>query len=165
MPPIWLRTRISAVEIGVVVALLAVGGLTVYDAVRLGPGWGEQGPQPGFFPFVLTITMLIGALGVLYGAIAHPERRHFFEAPQEVEDLLKVGLPIFMSVLLIPFAGIYVTSGLYLGFFMAWYGRFRWYQALAGAILLPVILWLTLREGFNIPMPMSMFYRSGILPF
>jgi hypothetical protein len=48
---------------------------------------------------------------------------------------------------------------------MVWYGGFRWYQALAGGILLPAVMWLTLREGFNISMPMSMFYRSGILPF
>jgi hypothetical protein len=48
---------------------------------------------------------------------------------------------------------------------MAWYGKFRWYSALAGGIILPVVLWLVLREGFNISMPMSVFYRSGTLPF
>jgi hypothetical protein len=48
---------------------------------------------------------------------------------------------------------------------MAWYGKFRWYSALAGGIILPVVLWIMLREGFNISMPMSALYRSNILPF
>ncbi len=48
---------------------------------------------------------------------------------------------------------------------MLWYGRFRWYQALAGGILLPLAMWMTLREGFNIAMPMTVFYHKGILPF
>jgi hypothetical protein len=33
------------------------------------------------------------------------------------------------------------------------------------SMTLPLAMWLTLRQGFNIPMPMSMFYRQGILPF
>jgi putative tricarboxylic transport membrane protein len=48
---------------------------------------------------------------------------------------------------------------------MAWYGKFPWYQAILGAVMLPVVLWLTLRYGFNLNMPMSVFYRSGYVPF
>ena len=165
MPPILLRISHNAVEIGATIVLLALGGLVFYDAIRRGPGWGESGPQPGFFPFVLTFFMVIGAAGVLVQCVMKPDRRPFFEAPREIEDLLKVGIPIVIAVLAIRWVGLYVTSGVYLALFMAWYGRFRWYQALAGGILLPGVMWMTLREGFNIAMPMSMFYRSGTLPF
>jgi hypothetical protein len=48
---------------------------------------------------------------------------------------------------------------------MAWYGKFRWYWALFGAIVLPLSLWLLLRQGFNISMPTSVLYRRNILPF
>jgi hypothetical protein len=163
--PIWLRTSHHAVEVSVAIILLALGGLVFYDAIRLGPGWGESGPQPGFFPFVLTIFLVAGAAGVLLLSVMKPDRRPFFEVSHEVQDLLKVGIPIAIALLAIRWAGLYVASGVYLAFFMVWYGRFRWYQALAGGILLPAVMWLTLREGFNISMPMSMFYRSGILPF
>jgi ABC-type cobalamin transport system permease subunit len=91
--------------------------------------------------------------------------RPYLEVSQEVEDLLKVGIPIVVVVALIRWLGLYLSAGLYIAFFMAWYGKFRWYQAIAGGVLLPVIMWLTLREGFNISMPMSMFYKSNILPF
>jgi putative tricarboxylic transport membrane protein len=166
MTPVWLRTTHRAVELGAVICLLLLGVVLLSEAIELGPGWGESGPQPGFFPFVLTVLMTLGSLGVLYvNVYRQPDLRPFFEVSQEVTDLLRVAVPIGVAVVLIRWLGIYAGSGLYLGFFMAWYGRFRWYQALAGGILLPVIMWLALREGFNIPMPMSMFYRSGILPF
>jgi len=166
MTPVWLRTTHRAVELGAVVCLLVLGVVLLSESIDLGPGWGESGPQPGFFPFVLTVLLILGTLGVLYANVYRDPNLHpFFEVSQEVTDLLRVGIPIVATVVVIRWLGLYVGSGLYLAFFMAWYGRFRWYQALAGGILLPVIMWLTLREGFNIPMPMSAFYRSGILPF
>jgi putative tricarboxylic transport membrane protein len=166
MAPIWMRMTHRAVETGIVVFLLISGVVIFAESLRLGPTWGESGPQAGFFLFVLSIAMMVGTLGVAYvNAYRHPDMRPFFEAPQEVEDLLKVGLPILALVLLIPLLGIYAGAGVYLAFFMAWYGKFRWYSALAGGILLPAVLWIMLREGFNISMPMSAFYRSNILPF
>jgi len=166
MEPIWMRTTHRQVEIGTIVVFLLLGILLLFESMRLGPGWGESGPQPGFFPFVLTVLLVLGTLGVTYVNIyRHPEQRPFFEVSQEVTDLLKVGIPILVVVALIRWLGLYITSGLYIGFFMAWYGKFRWYWALAGAILLPAVLWLTLRYGFNISMPMSVLYRRNILPF
>jgi hypothetical protein len=166
MTPVWLRTTNRAVELGAVICLLLLSVVLLSESIELGPGWGDSGPQPGFFPFVLTVLMILGVLGVLcVNVYWKPDLRPFFEVSQEVTDLLRVGIPIVVAVVLVRWLGIYAGSGLYLAFFMAWYGGFRWYQALAGGILLPVIMWLALREGFNIPMPMSMFYRSGILPF
>jgi hypothetical protein len=136
------------------------------DTIRLGPGWGESGPQPGFFPFVMTILLVLGTLGVIYVELyRQSDTRPFFEVSEEVADLLKVGIPIVIVAFVIRWLGLYAGAGLYIAFFMAWYGKFRWYSALAGGIILPVVLWLVLREGFNIAMPMSAFYRSGTLPF
>ena len=165
MPSIWLRTNHKAVEIGAAIVFIALGGLIFYNAIGLGPGWGESGPQPGFFPFFLTLCMVIAAAVVLVLSVTKPDRRPFFEELQEVRDLFKVGTPIAITVFVLPWGGLYATSGLYLALFMAWYGRFRWYQALAGGILLPLALWLTLRVSFNINMPLSVFYKSDLLPF
>jgi putative tricarboxylic transport membrane protein len=166
MAPIWLRVTNRAVETALVLILLILGIVILNESFRLGPTWGESGPQPGFFLFVLSLAMIVGTLGVAYAnAYKNPDLRPFFEAPEEVRDLLKVGLPIIGMVAIMPLFGLYMTAGLYLGFFMAWYGKFRWYSAVAGAIILPVFLWMMLRVGFNISMPMSAFYRSNILPF
>jgi hypothetical protein len=166
MTPIWLRASYRTVEIGTVSVFLLLGMVLFYESMRLGPGWGDSGPQPGFFPFVLTVLLVLGLLGVIYiDILRRPDNRPFFEVSQEVSDLLRVGIPILVAVALIRWIGMYVTAGLYLGFFMAWYGKFRWSSALAGGLIFSGALWLLLREGFNISMPMSVFYRSGTLPF
>ena len=166
MTPVWLRTTHRAVEFGAVVCLLVLGVVLLAESIELGPGWGESGPQPGFFPFVMTILLVLGTLGVIYVELyRQSDTRPFFEVSEEVADLLKVGIPIVIVAFVIRWLGLYAGAGLYIAFFMAWYGKFRWYSALAGGIILPVVLWLVLREGFNISMPMSVFYRSGTLPF
>jgi len=165
MSSFMLRMSHHAVELSVAILFIALGGLVFYDAIRLGPGWGESGPQPGFFPFVLTLAMTLAAVAILILASRNPDRQAFFEVSHEIDDLLKVGTPILIAIIAIPWLGLYITSGVYLGLFMALYGRFRWYSALAGAILLPAIMWFTFREGFNISMPLSVFYRMDILPF
>lgn len=113
----------------------------------------------------LTVLFMLGTVSVFLYALLKPDERPFFEVKQEVVDLCSVGLPIFATVFLINWLGIFVTSGLYLGVFMFWYGRFPWYSALTGGLLLAVILWLMLRVGFNISMPMSALYYKNILPF
>jgi putative tricarboxylic transport membrane protein len=164
MTPFWLRATLATVEYAVCAVLLALGVVLFMEAFRLGPGWGEQGPQPGFAIFVLTTMMVVGAIGVAITNYFKPDRRPFFEVSQEVVDLLKVGVPVVVVIYLIPWLGIYLTAGLYMGFFMAWYGRFRWYSAIAGLVAFPLVLWIILSKGFGLPLPMSVFYRQGILP-
>jgi putative tricarboxylic transport membrane protein len=155
---------IRTVEIVVCLLLLGLAALVVSEGLRLGAGWNERGPQSGFFPFGLALVMGIGLVAVVVEAWREPETRPFFEAPEEWIDLLKVGVPSGLAILLTPSLGLYITSGLYVFAFMAWYGRYAWRWALLGGVLVPAVLYLLLRYGFNIGMPMSPWYRQGILP-
>lgn len=163
--PFWLRITYNAVEVVLAVLLLLLGSVLVYESVTLGAGWGAHGPNAGFFPFGLTVLAMIGSIGVLFAAYKNPNKEPFFEVTQEIVDLLKVGLPIFATILLMPWLGMYGASGVYLAFFMIYYGGFKWYSAIGGGILFSTIMWFLLFRFFNIPMPMSMLYRDGILPF
>ena len=59
---------------------MLLGGVVLFDALRLGIGWGTDGPQSGFFPFwlaVLLIAMLRGhprpgGCGAPDPAVRHP---------------------------------------------------------------------------------------------
>lgn len=159
-----LRITNFGMEIGAIVVFAALNGLVIYDALRLGPGVNDSGPLPGFFPFGLGLILALGLIGCLVAAIRNPDRQPFFKVSEEVEDLAKVGAPIVVSVIVMPWLGLFITSGLYLFVFMAWYGQFRWYTSLAGGIILPFLLWAVLREAFNLSMPMSVLYRMNILP-
>jgi putative tricarboxylic transport membrane protein len=165
MTSIMLRMTKSTVEYMVCAAFLGLSAVLIWEGWRLGPGLTERGPQPGFFPFFLTILMVIGTFGTILVSYRNPDRQPFFEASQEIVDLVKVFIPILLAVFAIPWLGIYLTSGIYIGIFMIWYGGFRWYSGLAAAVILPTVLYAMLTWGFNIPMPMSMLYRQGTLPF
>lgn len=155
---------LKSVEIGASIVFLLLGIFVIREGIRLGPGWGDTGPRPGFFPFSLAILMSVGAVGVFLTALKIRETRPFFEAMEEVADLLKVGIPAALAIIAIPWLGLYITAGLYVGAFSKWYGRFRWYESLAAAVLVPLVLYILLRYGFNIPMPMSLWYSKGLLP-
>jgi hypothetical protein len=43
--------------------IMLLGGVVVYDAVRLGIGWGTDGPKGGFFPFWLGVLLLVMCAG------------------------------------------------------------------------------------------------------
>ncbi|NYS26854.1 tripartite tricarboxylate transporter TctB family protein [Rhodobacteraceae bacterium 2376] len=164
MTSFLLRITNATMEYVVCALLLGMGVILFQEALRLGPGWGWSGPEPGFFPFVMTLMMTGGALVTVYLNWRKPDHRPFFEVSQEIVDLVKVATPILGALLILRYAGIYITAGLYIGFFMVWYGKFKWYWGLVGMIALPLVLWAVLTKGFNIPMPMSMFYRTGQLP-
>ncbi len=161
-----MREQITVKRVEIVVCLLfiALAGRVIWEGVRLGPAWGETGPQPGFFPFALALVLLAGALGALISAARQRDSEPFFAAPEEWIDLLKVGIPSGIAIGLISWLGLYITSGLYVAFFVAWYGRYPWYLWLLAGVVVPVVLYALLRYGFNISMPMSPWYRQGILP-
>ena len=49
--PVWW------VELGVAGALALVGALVIADSLRVGIGWGLEGPQAGFFPFYVGLIL------------------------------------------------------------------------------------------------------------
>src|ERR1700743_1562824 len=60
-------TNNRTVEIVVSLLLLALAALLGYDNWRTGIGWDDTGPQPGYFPFYLSI--ILGGAS-LYGLIS-----------------------------------------------------------------------------------------------
>lgn len=163
--PIWPKLTYKWVDFGTTAALLVLGLFLLWESISLGPGWSPSGPEPGLWPTALSTLFVLGSVAVMIFIFARPDERPFFEVRQEILDLFAVGIPILISIILIYWLGVFLTSGLYLAVFMYWYGRFSWYSSLGGGIVLGVFMWLLLREGFNISMPMSVLYYQNILPF
>ena len=62
--------------------LVLVGGIVVLDALRLGIGWGTDGPRSGFFPFWLAVTLIASAVILLVQASRREERSVFVTRAQ-----------------------------------------------------------------------------------
>ncbi len=132
--------------------LMLLGGVVLFDAVRLGIGWGTDGPKSGFFPFWLATIMVLTCCAILVQAARRASERPFVTRAQ-LRPVLKVLWPATGMVLLTQFVGLYVASALYLGFYMRWVGRHSWLAVITLSIGIPVATFLVFEKWFLVPMP------------
>lgn len=133
-------------------ALIAVSALVVWDALRLGIGWGSDGPQSGFFPFWLAVIVIAACAAIAMQAARRPGGRPFVRREQ-LGPVLKALVPAAAFVVLTGLVGLYVASGLYLAVYMRWIGRYSWGPVLALAVVFPVVTFLVFERWFLVPMP------------
>ena len=134
------------------VVLIAGGGLVIWDSLRLGIGWGTDGPKSGFFPFWLAAVMIAVCLGIAAQAVRRADRRAFVSRAA-IRPVLTMLLPSAAFVLLTQLVGLYVAAALYLGFYMRWIGRYSWAAVVALSAAFPVATFLVFEKWFLVPMP------------
>ena len=132
--------------------LMLLGGVVVYDAVRLGIGWGTEGPKSGFFPFWLGIIMVAMCVGILVQAALRRDPRPFTTRKQ-IGPVLRVLWPAVAMVVLMHWVGLYVASVLYIGFYMRWIGRHSWLAVALLSVGVPLAAFIIFEKWFLVPMP------------
>ena len=132
--------------------LILFGGLVLADALRLGVGWGTDGPKSGFFPFWLALIMVL-TCAVIIAQEAFKATGRSFVTREKVGPVLKVLWPATAAVLLMHWIGLYVSSALYIGFYMRWVGRHAWMAVVLLAFGIPMAIFLVFEKWFYVPMP------------
>ena len=132
--------------------LMLLGGIVLFDAVRLGIGWGTDGPKSGFFPFWLAALMVL-TCGVIVLQAFHRAAEKPFVTSEQLGRVLKVLWPAAGMVVLTQFVGLYVASALYLGFYMRWVGRHSWLAVIALSVSIPVLTFVIFEKWLLVPMP------------
>jgi hypothetical protein len=132
--------------------LIAGGVLVIWDSLRLGIGWGSDGPQSGFFPFWLAV-LLIASCAVIAWQAGRRERGRPFLTRAQLKPVLTTLLPSTGFVVLTQFIGLYVASALFMGFYMRWIGRYGWVPIVLVSVLFPVVTFLVFETWFLVPMP------------
>ena len=141
-----------AADVLTAVVLMLLGGVVIADAVRLGIGWGTDGPKSGFFPFWLALLMLAACALILVQS-ARRKSSPPFVTWERLSPVLKVLWPAAAAVVLIQFVGLYVASALYMAFYMRLVGRHRWLVVITLAVLIPIATFLVFETWFLVPMP------------
>lgn len=141
-----------AADLITAVVLMAVGVVVLSDALRLGIGWGTDGPKSGFFPFWLAVALLACCLGITVQALRRAGGPPFV-ARTAFGQVLKVLWPASAAVLLMQFVGLYVASALYMGFYMRWIGRHSWPAVVGMSVGFSVVTFLLFEKWFLVPMP------------
>jgi putative tricarboxylic transport membrane protein len=132
--------------------LMLLGGIVLFDAIRLGIGWGTDGPKSGFFPFWLALIMVV-TCGIIILQTLWRSSREAFVTRVQLGPVLQVFWPAVAMVFLTHFVGLYVASALYIGFYMRWVGRHSWFAVAGLSIAIPVISFLIFESWFLVPMP------------
>jgi len=144
--------RQRSVELGVALFVLALGVVAMIGSLKVGIGWGAEGPKSGFFPFwVGAIVVLASAVNIVRALAIAPVR--LFAEWGQIAQVRKVVIPMVIYVAAVPFLGIYLASALLIAGFMHWLGRYGWALTLAVSIVLPILIYITFEDWFLVPLP------------
>jgi putative tricarboxylic transport membrane protein len=140
----------------IVVSLLLLGLALIlgYDNWRTGIGWDETGPQPGYFPFYLSVILGAASLYGLGAALrSRKEALEAFVTRAQLRRVMAVFVPTLLFCLVTQFLGLYVASFVLIGGFMRLVGRIAWWKSLLTALLFTAIMFVTFDIVFDVIMP------------
>lgn len=141
------------VEAGVAIAIALFGLVTVIGSLQVGIGWGAEGPKAGFFPFYVGLLIIASGLVNLYQAVTGQFGGGLFANWGQLRQVMAVVVPTTVYVAAIPFVGIYITSGILIGFFMRWLGRYGWGMVASIAMAVPLVTFVVFERWFLVPLP------------
>lgn len=141
-----------AADLITALVLMGLGGVVIVDAVRLGIGWGTDGPGSGFFPFWLAVVMLATCGLILLQALRRRAAAPFVTR-ERLRSVLTVLVPAIALVVITPVTGLYVAAAFYIAGSMRGMGRHRWTTTALVAVGVPVAAFLIFETWFLVPMP------------
>lgn len=107
------------VELGLTLFTTLIGAVVMFGSVEQGIGWGDSGPEPGYFPFYIGLLLSAASLGngvltlVRWKALSIS-----FVSRSAFRQVLSVFIPIALFVAAMPFVGIYLASACFIAWFM-----------------------------------------------
>ena len=146
--------RQKSAEIVVAAFFFLAGAIVVYDSLRLGTKWAEDGPEAGYFPFIVGLIICVASAinFVATFAWARNMDQPFVEVGQ-LKMVLAVLVPTAVYVGLVGWLGIYLASVLFIAFFMRWLGKYSWWKLAVVSVGNSVFFFVVFEVWFKIPLP------------
>ena len=140
-------------EIAVAIAIIIFGVIAIVGSLKVGIGWGAEGPQAGFFPFYVGVAIVGSGLINLYQAITGQFGGGMFASWAQLRQVMSVVIPTAVYVAVIPWIGIYISSAALIALFMRWLGRYGWPLVLVIAMGVPLVTFVVFERWFLVPLP------------
>ena len=146
--------RQKSAEMAVAAFIFLLGAIVIWDSVRLGARWGDDGPQAGYFPtYIGLILCVASAVNLGLALLNRRDRDRTFVEVGQLMLVLTVLIPSAIYVGLIGWTGIYVASAAYVAFFMRWLGKYSWWKVVAVSVGNSVVFFLIFEIWFKVPLP------------
>ena len=152
---------VRAMDIITSIVFLAIGLTVMIGSLKLGASWGSDGPEAGYFPFYISLIILLSSTVTLYQAVIVNKKKttESFVDREPLKQVMAVLLPAIVFVLGVQLIGIYVASALYIAIFMVWLGKYPIWKAIAVSIGVTVALYLMFEFWFQVPLPHGSWFN------
>jgi hypothetical protein len=142
------------IEIAVSLLLLALAVALGYDNWRTGIAWDSTGPQPGYFPFYLSVILGGASLyGLVTTLVARGAASETFVSRAQLRRVMLVFAPTALFCLAVQYLGIYVASFVLIAGFMRLVGKIALWKSLLTAFVFTAIMFVTFDVAFDVIMP------------
>lgn len=130
-----------------------LGAMAIYGALKVGIGWGAEGPRAGFFPFYIGSIIVLGSVINFLNVVREPDTGEVLAEWPQLRQVVSVVIPTAVYVVVIPYSGIYLASAILIASFMKYFGRYSWLTAIAVAVAVPVAIFAMFEIWFLVPLP------------
>ena len=139
---------------GIVAGIIFIlGAIAIYGARQLGSGWGDDGPEAGYFPFYVGLILCTASVINFYRGVFGAKRKTTpFVTRGPARQVMMVFVPAVVYVGLVQLVGIYVASAAYIAFFMRVIGKYSWAKSLTIAITVNVVFFFMFEVWFLVPL-------------
>lgn len=143
-----------SVEIAVALLTMAFGVIVLLGSLGVGINWGVEGPKPGFFPFYISLFIIVASIyNLLQATTLGGIKSGLFSSWEQLRRVMSVVVPASLYVALVPFLGMYVSSILLIAVFMMWLGNYSLWKTLPVAIGVPAVAYIVFERYFQIALP------------
>ena len=147
-------TNVATADAAVSLLLLALAVMLGYDNWRTGISWDSTGPQPGYFPFYLSVILGGASLyGLVTAFLSRKEASETFVTRAQLRRVMAVFVPTLLFCLATQFLGLYVASFLLIAGFMRLVGKIALWKSLLTAFLFTAAMFVTFDIAFDVIMP------------
>ncbi len=146
---------VRAMDIITSLVFLAIGLTVMVGSLKLGASWGSDGPEAGYFPFYISLIIMLSSAVTLYQAaiVNKNKETETFVEREPFKQVMAVLLPAIVFVLGVQLIGIYVSSALYIAIFMVWLGKYPIWKAVVVSVGVSAALYLMFEYWFQVPLP------------
>jgi hypothetical protein len=140
-------------EIATSLATAAIGGVVIYGAMEHSIGWGDAGPEAGYFPFWIGLIVMAASFAVLVQTVVQKVGAgETFLTREQSLRVASFAVPVVLFVPVSLYLGLYVATAIYLLATTTLQGKFPLVKAVPIAIAAPVVMFVVFERWFQTPL-------------
>jgi putative tricarboxylic transport membrane protein len=140
-------------ELAVAGGLMALAVAVIADSLRVGTGWGDDGPRSGYFPFYIGLALLGASAWTVFAQLRRWRQHEAFAERAQLGSVWAILWPMTLYVALVAYIGIYVSSTVLIAYFMLRHGRHKAVLTATVALGVPLLFFAVFERWFLVPLP------------